>query len=351
MKVPEPKKMPSGNWFIQLRLDGVSVPVTRATAKECKRAAELIKAEHRSKKRTVKKGDASTLREAIQAYLDVQEDPLSESTIKGYYTIMNNRFKGVIDKPINQVKDWQAVVNNEMRDYAPKTVHNSWGLLTAVFHYMKIPVPEVTLPQVIENDLPWIDPDDLFKFLDAARGDKYEIGMLLALHSLRRSEIAAITWDKIDLKNELIHVHGAAVYDRHHNLVDKKANKTEKSRRTIQIMIPRLVELLEAVEDKTGKVVPCAPNTLYRHINAVCERCGLEGVGCHGLRRSFASLAYDLDWTTKHIQQVGGWANTQVLDKLYIKLAQRRKNQDTMRMTDFFEGKDEKVNANENANA
>ena len=47
MKVPEPRKMSSGNYYIQLRLGGVSIPVTAPTAAECKRQAALIKAEQR----------------------------------------------------------------------------------------------------------------------------------------------------------------------------------------------------------------------------------------------------------------------------------------------------------------
>ena len=34
MKVPAPRKLPSGSWFIQLRLGGESIPVTAATAKD-----------------------------------------------------------------------------------------------------------------------------------------------------------------------------------------------------------------------------------------------------------------------------------------------------------------------------
>ena len=44
MKVPAPRKLPSGSWFIQLRLGGESIPVTAATAKDCNREAAAIKA-------------------------------------------------------------------------------------------------------------------------------------------------------------------------------------------------------------------------------------------------------------------------------------------------------------------
>ena len=35
MKVPKPRKLASGTWFVQMRLDGESVPVSAATRTEC----------------------------------------------------------------------------------------------------------------------------------------------------------------------------------------------------------------------------------------------------------------------------------------------------------------------------
>ena len=43
MKVQKARKLPSGSWFIQLRLDGKSIPVTERTEKECIRAAQLAR--------------------------------------------------------------------------------------------------------------------------------------------------------------------------------------------------------------------------------------------------------------------------------------------------------------------
>ena len=42
MKVPEPRKLKSGTWFLQMRLGGESVPVSAATRTECIRQAEKI---------------------------------------------------------------------------------------------------------------------------------------------------------------------------------------------------------------------------------------------------------------------------------------------------------------------
>ena len=64
MKVPEPRRLGSGTWYIQLRLGGVSIPVSAATAPECKRQAALIKAEHAAGQKRVTRCER-TLSEAI----------------------------------------------------------------------------------------------------------------------------------------------------------------------------------------------------------------------------------------------------------------------------------------------
>lgn len=336
MKVPEPKKLPSGNYFIRLRLNGVSVPITKPTYKECKREAELIKAEHRAEKRVVASSGSLTLEKAIEKYCADKENTLSPATVKGYYCIKKNRFKSVMQMPLKDIKNWQSVVNDELREKSPKTVANAWFLVATILRYNNLPVPEISLARVVENDLPWLEPDDIKKFVAAVKGHKYEIGMLLALHSMRRSEIVALDWSNVDLQNELVYVRGAMVYDKNGKLVEKKQNKSDKSRRVVHIMIPQLIDALKAVPDKTGKVVQCAPNTIYRNINSVCESIGLEKVGVHGLRRSFASLAYSLKWSTKHTQETGGWKNESTMQKFYIKLASKDKNEDIDNMTKFF---------------
>lgn len=66
MIVPEPRKLPSGNWHIQLRLNGKDVYITAPTSKECKDKATLIKAEHKAGKRAnIQDLSNITLRQAI----------------------------------------------------------------------------------------------------------------------------------------------------------------------------------------------------------------------------------------------------------------------------------------------
>lgn len=225
-------------------------------------------------------------------------------------------------------------------DYSPKTLRNSWGFWASALRYAGLPVPAVTLPAPEPPDLPYLDADQIKDFLVAVHGQPCELGALLALHSLRRSEICALTWENVDLKKNKIQVSGAMVLGVD-GYVTKTSNKNQSSKRTIPILIPRLAELLNAASIKEGYVVPTHPNVLMRQINGVCKRANLPLVGVHGLRRSFASLAYSLQIPEQAVMAIGGWADYQTMHKKYIKLSQQDLAQWAGAMSDFFKDKTE----------
>jgi len=349
MKVPEPRKLPSGAWFIQLRLNGVSVPVTASSAKECKRSAELIKAEHRAGMREIKRAEADpTLKTAIGKYIDNKRNILSPSTIRGYNTIKNQYFQGVTDTPLSQIKNWQKVVDAESAQHAPKTVRNAWRLVCSVLRENDITPPRIALPQLVTNEHAFLEPDEIKTFVAAVKDSPCCVPALLGLHSLRRSEIMALTWENIDLKNEVIHVRGSAVYDENHKLVQKKTNKNRSSRRDIPIMIPELLTALKAVpeKDRNGQVVACNPNTIWAQANRICEQNSLPKIGTHGLRHSFASLAFssDVNMTEREVMEIGGWSDPQTVHKIYEHIARKNLLKAENKMKRFYK------NANKNAN-
>lgn len=337
MKVPEPRKLPSGNWFIQLRLNGQSVPVLAATEKECRDRAALLKAEHRAGKAVVVAGGNISLGEAIDNYIANKSNTISPATVRGYKVIRNNRVQAQMGKKLRDIKNWQQIINAEAKTVAPKTIKNTWRFLCSVLRENGITPPRIVLPLVPPAERPWLDPDEIKIFVSALDGHRYIIPILLALHGLRLSEIMALTWDKIDLKKNAIRVSGAAVLNENNRLELKKANKNRASTRTVPIMIPALLTALKDVEDKRGPVVLCHPNTVYANINRMCKSLSLPEVGVHGLRHSFASLAYHLGWSEQQTMEVGGWSDTTTMHKIYTHLAaaDRLKAQNTM--ADFYQ--------------
>lgn len=338
MKVPEPRKLKSGTWFLQLRLNGVSVPVTGRTKKECSDTAALIKAEHRAGKREIKaRGDGPTLSDAIDAYISKRQNTLSPSTIDGYRRIQKNRFVEAMKRPITDDLDWQGICDAEAAKCAPKTLRNAYRFITSVLSENGMPTQKVTLPALEGNTRQWLEPDQIKTLIRNIDKDS-ALPVLLALHSLRRSEILALDWQSIDLKNDRITVHGAVVQDENHKFVKRTANKTKTSMRTVPIMIPELHAALSATpaESRHGAVLNIAPHTIADRINAACKRAGLPLVGTHGLRHSFASLAYHLGMSELETMEIGGWADTQTMHKIYTHLAAVDRLKAENKMADFF---------------
>lgn len=324
MKVPEPRQLPSGHWFCQLRLGGESIPVTEASRAQCLNTARLIKAEYLAGKGIQRKkpppASSMTLRELIDTYIKKYRPVLSPATIGGYATIRDTRFKSVMDMKLRDVKDWQQVINEETQlDVAPKTVTNAWSLVCSSMRSAKLPVPEVTLPQPIKKPRPWLTSEEIRRFVAAVKGSGYEIPIFLALHGLRRSELMALTWDRVDLKNGVIRVEGAVVRNDAGKYVFKETNKETDSRRPVPIMIPELLDALKAVPkaDRKGSVVTCHIGRPYKVINRICEREGLPLVGVHGLRHSFASLGHHVGVPEQEMQLLGGWKDAGTMHKIY----------------------------------
>lgn len=332
MKVPTPEKLKSGNWRIQYSQDGKRRSKTFTTEGEAIAYAAAIKG---GVLRPGEKNTSVTLRTASEQYLSDRKEVMSPSTIANYQSYLRTRFQSVMDRPAASV-NWQRAISEETKNCSAKTIRNAWGLFAPALKEYGI-TPEVKLPPVVKKEKAWLDPAQIKTFVSAVRGKSFEIPALLALMGLRRSEILGLTWDNIDLGKNLIRIHGSVVYDENYNFVRKETNKTATSRRIVPIMIPRLSEILAAVDDKTGPIMRFNPTTLYSQINDLCRANGLPLVGVHGLRHSFASLGYHLKMSEMEVMRLGGWSDYTTVRKIYTHLAEEDYANASNNMTKFFE--------------
>lgn len=336
MKIPKAKQLPSGSWFCRVRVDGKDIGITRPTEKEAVAEAMAVKAgikEHASIE-----GKDKTVLQAIDDYIEARSGVLSPATVRGYEIIKKNRFQKIMGRKIGSIspEQWQSAVSELAKKYSAKTVKNSWGLLSSVITASTGKSISVKLPQVIPNAREFLDADQIPIFLNAVKGRKVEIAALLALSSLRRSEIMALDWNDVDLQKGIIKVTAATVQDADNKMVRKKETKNQTSRRTIPMIQP-LRDALEAVEDKSGPVVKMSLTRMYVHINQVCRESGLPEVGVHGLRHSFASLAYHLEMPEKITMEIGGWSNLGTMRNIYTHIAQRDREKYSSSFLEFFE--------------
>lgn len=343
MKVPKAKKMSSGNYFIRLRLGGEEICITEPTEKECIRQAQFIKSEYMAGKRQRKDDkEQVTLQKACQNFVATRKNALSPSTIRGYNYIIKNRFQSLMERNVSDIteSDWIVAVNKEAAVCSPKTMKNAWGFIASVLRKeLKMVPPDVTLPQIPPNERPFLSAEQIKVFVDAIKGTEVEIAALLALSSMRRSEICALRWENVDLKNRLIHIKGAAVYDESEVLVQKKTNKNTSSARTIPIMMDELYNALDVAKQPSGLVVTCYPNVIRNRINRICKANDLPQVGTHGLRHSFASLAKHLGMPEQLTMQIGGWSDYQTMRKIYTHISQKDADSYKNAMAEFYNPK------------
>lgn len=344
MKVPKARKLPSGSWFVRVMVDGQSYNITRPTEKEAVAAAVAVKAGMLKAKATPR--SALTLTKAIDDYLESKSNILSPSTIKGYKVIQRNRFQSLMHTKVSDIDRarFQKAVNEEAKQVSKetkkklsaKTIKNSALFIqTILSEYAGERVP-VSLPQVVGKELPWLSPDQIKTFIQAIHGSPYEIPALLALSSLRQSEIAAVQYKDIDLEKNEIRVSGAVVQG-DSGIVRKEENKTASSRRTIRFIIPQLREAIEAKPHQPDDFVyPQYSNVLRLNINRICEANGLPHVGIHGLRRSFASLCYHLGIPEAITMEMGGWEELATMRKIYTKIAEADKLAQAAKFANFF---------------
>lgn len=193
MKPPKAKKLPSGQYRCRVRVDGQDISITREKEDVAIAEAMAIKAGIKQ----ANKIENITLARAMERYRSNRDSILSPATLRGYKIIQENRFPDLMERPVARLtfSMIQVAVNKEAKRYSPKTVRNSYGLLTAVLAEYRpdLDLSKIKLPQKEETDKRIYSPDELRTLLAHIRGTNVELPILLAVWlGLRRSEIIGL---------------------------------------------------------------------------------------------------------------------------------------------------------------
>ena len=301
----KPRKLSSGNYFIQVQVNGVRRSFCAPTRAEVIRKATEYKL-------TAVDAPSAPLGTLIDRYIDVKRNVLSPATITRYEQTRRLEFQRLMDVPVRELSAdrLQAEINIMAADHSPKTVRNAYGLITAA---MSMFAPElhfrVTLPKKkrITYNIP--TDEQIYDMLSHASENLTTAIMLAAFCGLRRGEIAALRSE--DIQDKTIHVRSTSVYDENRKQIDK-APKTFTSDR----YVPAPDFVLEHIKGKEGKVCPIALNSITRRFQELRDKLGYN-FRFHDLRHYYASSLHAIGIRDQYIMKFGGWKSDSVLKSVY----------------------------------
>ena len=322
MKIPTARKLPSGSWFIQLRLDGQSISVTEPTEELCVAKAMAIKTGLIKIKR---RPEEMTLGAAIDRYIKNRQNILSPATIGGYKMIRKHRFPDLMDEQLKAItaKKVQSAINEELKPNekgkraSAKSIYNAIGLVKSVLsEHIDVDLSKLLLPKrelYIANAL---SPDEVATLLRGIVGHKAELPVLLAVWlGMRRSEIAALRRSNFDFNKGLVTVRTARVPNEDGVFIEK-GTKTTRSKRAVEC--PKyILDKVESLPKDQEFIMAIHPNSLQKMMETICEKNGLPKIRFHDLRHIAASIMLMLNVPEKYAMERGGWSSKRTMQGIY----------------------------------
>lgn len=112
---------------------------------------------------------------------------------------------------------------------------------------------------------------------------------------LRRSEIAGLTWDRVDFRSRLV----------------KLRNVDTKARTARDVPMPR--EVTDALKahprNLSGRVIDMRADSISRAFRRLCQQAGVSGAAFHDTRHSAATRLRKSGTDVLTIAKIGGWAD------------------------------------------
>lgn len=278
-----------------------------------KKDAEAQAAVFISEKDQKKRPENLTVKEAFEKYIKSRENILSETTLRGYESIMRNNIKDIEDISIRKISqsDVQCWINLLALKLSPKTIRNVYGMFVAV---MGLFYPDmhfkITLPQ--EESVEYYTPsdEDIVKLLDYIKGTELEKAVLLAAFgSLRRGEVCGV--EKEDINGNTIRIRKTRVRGR--KGIFEKSPKNVNSYR--YIIYPEFV--IKRFDDVEGRLVKIHPEEISKRFGSILEKAGIPKFRFHDLRHYTASIMHAIGIPDQYIMKRGGWKSDKVLKKVY----------------------------------
>lgn len=334
MKIPKARKLPSGNWFVQLRLNGKSHSITAPTEKSAVAQAMAIKSGILKEQMEPL---SITLHTAYARYIDVKRDVLSPSTVAGYERLSRNTFQGIMSLRLDKLTNdrIQREISAMARSgKSPKYIRNAEGLLSSVLRmYHPGFSMNVYMPPKEKAEPRKVSEDEIRQILAAASGSEMELPILMAVWlGMRMSEIRGARFE--DIKNHKLHVCRAIVDDVHGNATAKPPKTFSGDR---WLPLPSHIENLMLAQDQsTGYIVNLTGQAIYKRFTRLLEQNGIEHCRFHDLRHANAAAMILLGIESRYAQERGGWNSDWIYKQVYGYTMQNAMDKDAAAIDAYF---------------
>ena len=240
------------------------------------------------------------------------------------------------------------------------TIKKAYEAVSGCMRYYRIetstsfnPCEDITLPEANrkeDSDIEFFTKEERIKIVEEATRTYqdgkhvYRLGWMFVLmlySGMRVGEVCALTWDDIDFSARTINVRKNAVEVRerdedgksHSVLITQNSTKTRSGTRIIPMTEKAYLALSELqkitgdceyiISSSKGKRI--RPSRIDRSFHLILDAIGLERVGVHTLRHTFATMLFHNGCEVKVVSELLGHSNTKITENIYIHVIQEQK--------------------------
>lgn len=333
-KTKKKNRLASGSIRVQRRYRGADgLTHTKSFTARTKAEAEALANDWIEHRRQIV--DKITISTAVLKYIRMKEAVLSPNTVRGYVGYYNNYFQDafsqmeLLDVTNLDIQLWVSTLVE--RGLSPKTIKNVFGLLRSTLEMFMPDFPvKVTLPATEEPDLYCPSVNDVCKVLAASTHPEMRAVILLAAAgTMRRGEIAALTWEDVNFKTSTVLIRHAMAKDEN-GTWSVKAPKTKKSKRSVPMTVEVMNALRALNRRSSGPVFSISADQMTTQFRLAVKRSGVHPFRFHDLRHFSASQLHAAGIPDKYIEARGGWKpGSTVMQRTYqtvIDLEQKKQD-------------------------
>lgn len=357
----------SGAWYavVSYKEDGhrkqkwikTGVKAGSGTKRDAKTAARAAVSEWRAAVvRTA--AEKTELSHVLASYIESRRGKIQGSTLAGYAHELERVFR-LLPEGIHIQDVTTELIQGSLdiiraRGASENTIRHHVISLRGCFNFAMAnniiavdPMKDITTP-VPERfrGVGFYSPEEARQLLDAVKGTISEIPVTLALFlGLRRSEIAGLQWNDVDLDGNKVTIRQKKVQYTDAKgafIIDSSSKmKTEASLRILPIPT-QLRSVLESVEDRAGAVCkghngqPMTPTSISQGFQHAIKKAGLRRIRFHDLRHTCASLLLSAGASMKEVQVILGHSNFSTTADIYSHIDLRGKEAALSKLNDLI---------------